>query len=66
MTRATPDSHSPEQNHLLDALPAAERRQIYPHLQLVEMPLGTVVHDTVDQQLCRWLVLSLDACRPTN
>ena len=45
MTRAPPDSHSPQQNHLLDALPAAERERIYPHLQLVEMPLGKVVHE---------------------
>jgi CRP-like cAMP-binding protein len=112
MARSTPDSHAPQQNHLLDALPAAEREQIYPQLQLVEMPLGKVVyepgdlpryayfptdcivsllyiledgasteisivgneglitqmaqtvvcnrHHTVDQQLCRWLLLSLD------
>ena len=45
MKRATPDAHSPQQNHLLDALPAAERERIYPHLQLVEMPLGKVVHE---------------------
>jgi hypothetical protein len=45
MARSTPDSHAPQQNHLLDALPAAERQQIYPHLQLVEMPLGKVVHE---------------------
>jgi len=48
MTRSTPDSHAPQQNHLLDALPAAEREQIYPHLQLVEMPLGKVVYEPGD------------------
>ena len=35
-----PDSHDPRQNHLLDALPAAERARIFPHLELVPMPLG--------------------------
>jgi CRP-like cAMP-binding protein len=48
MARSTPDSHSLQQNHLLDALPAAEREQIYPHLQLVEMPLGKVVYEPGD------------------
>jgi len=33
----------PTQNHLLAALPAAERQRIYPHLQLVPMPMGEVV-----------------------
>ena len=45
MALSTPDSHAPQQNHLLDALPTAERERIYPHLQLVEMPLGKVVHE---------------------
>jgi CRP-like cAMP-binding protein len=35
---------SPQQNHLLAALRAAERGRIYPHLQLVPMPLGKIVH----------------------
>jgi CRP-like cAMP-binding protein len=48
MPRSTPDPHAPQQNHLLDALPAAEREQIDPHLQLVEMPLGTVVYEPGD------------------
>ena len=48
MARSTPDSLAPQQNHLLDALPAAEREQIYPHLQLVEMPLGKVVYEPGD------------------
>jgi len=48
MALSTPDSHAPQQNHLLDALPAAEREQIYPHLQLVEMPLGKVVYEPGD------------------
>jgi CRP-like cAMP-binding protein len=35
--------HGPEQNHLLAALPPAERERVYPHLQLVSMELGKVV-----------------------
>jgi len=48
MAFSSPDSHSPQQNHLLAALPAAEREHIYPHLQLVEMPLGKVVYEPGD------------------
>ena len=46
--RSKPDSHTPQRNHLLAALPAAEREQVYPHLQLVEMPLGKVVYEPGD------------------
>jgi len=35
----------PEQNRLLAALPPAERHRIYPHLQLVPMPLGKVMYE---------------------
>lgn len=45
MARSTPDSHAPQQNHLLAALPATERAQICPHPPLVEMPLGKVVYE---------------------
>jgi len=48
MSSSTPYAHAPQQNHLLAALPAAERAQIYPHLQLVEMPLGKVVCEPGD------------------
>ena len=48
MARSMPDYHAPQQNHLLAALPAAEREQVYPHLQLVEMPLGKVVYEPGD------------------
>lgn len=34
-----------ELNRLLRALPAAERERLYPHLQLVTMPLGSVVYE---------------------
>ena len=37
--------HGPEQNHLLAALPPAERERVYPHLKLVSMPLGKVVSE---------------------
>jgi CRP-like cAMP-binding protein len=40
-----PDSFSPQQNQLLAALRAAERARIYQHLQLVPMPLGTIVYE---------------------
>src|SRR5437764_1052882 len=40
-----PGSHNPQQNHLLAALPAAERDRLYPHLQLVPMPLGKVLYE---------------------
>jgi CRP-like cAMP-binding protein len=37
------DNTSPDQNQMLAALTAAERERIFPHLQLVSMPLGWVV-----------------------
>ena len=40
-----PGSHNPQQNHLLAALPSAERDRLYPHLQLVPMPLGKVLYE---------------------
>ena len=46
-----PDAYAPEQNHLLAALPAAERERIFPHLQLVPMPLGRVLYESGDPLL---------------
>ena len=43
-----PDSHDPQQNHLLAALAPAERERIYPWLQLVEMRLGKVLYESGD------------------
>jgi CRP-like cAMP-binding protein len=40
--------HDPQDNHLLAALPSAARERIYPHLQLVEMPLGKVLYEPGD------------------
>jgi CRP-like cAMP-binding protein len=35
-----------ERNHILHALPPAERERLYPNLQLVSMPLGRVVYES--------------------
>jgi CRP-like cAMP-binding protein len=40
--------HDPEQNHLLAAFTPAERDRLYPHLQLVPMPLGKVLYESGD------------------
>ena len=39
---------SPRDNHILDALPAEERERLFPHLELVEMVLGTVLYESGD------------------
>ena len=41
-------ARTPQQNHLLAALPAAARERLNPHLQLVELPLGKVLHEPGD------------------
>ena len=41
-----PTSHSPAQNHLLAALPAAEFNHLSPNLELVPMPLGDVLYES--------------------
>jgi CRP-like cAMP-binding protein len=43
-----PGSHDPQQNYLLAALSGAERGRLYPHLQLVAMPLGKVLYESGD------------------
>ena len=40
---------SPRDNHILDALPAAERARMFPHLTLVELPLGMVLYESGDE-----------------
>ncbi|MFH1494668.1 MAG: Crp/Fnr family transcriptional regulator, partial [Pseudomonadota bacterium] len=40
---------SPNQNHLLAALPTAEFERIAPHLELVAMPLGEVLCESCGQ-----------------
>jgi len=39
-------AHSPTQNQLLAAVPAAEFERLYPHLELVEMPLGEGLYES--------------------
>src|SRR5690242_6296790 len=42
-------SHSPNQNQLLAALPAAEVARLSPHLELVSMPLGEILYESGSQ-----------------
>ncbi len=37
--------HSPSQNHLLAALPAAEFERLSPHLELAALPLGEILYE---------------------
>jgi CRP-like cAMP-binding protein len=37
-------AHLPQQNHLLRSLPPGVRNRIFPHLQLVDMPVGHVLY----------------------
>jgi CRP-like cAMP-binding protein len=41
--------HSPNQNHLLAALPAAEFERLAPHLELATMPLGMILYEPGSQ-----------------
>ena len=38
----------PQQNHILDALPQAERERLFPHLKLVALPLGSALYESGD------------------
>jgi CRP-like cAMP-binding protein len=38
----------PQQNHLLAGVAAIDRQRLYPHLQLVPMPLGKVLYESGD------------------
>ena len=38
--------HSPNQNHLLAALPATDYERLLPHLELLPMPLGWAVYES--------------------
>jgi CRP-like cAMP-binding protein len=44
-TPAVSGKHSPRQNHLLAALPAADYERLLPHLELVPLPLGWSVYE---------------------
>ena len=41
-------AHDPRQNHLLAALSAEALERVFPHLRLVEMPLGKVLYEPGD------------------
>ena len=43
-----PTTPHPQQNHILDALPPAERERLFPHLKPVELPLGAVLYESGD------------------
>ena len=45
-----PAAPSPNQNHLLAALPTAEFELLAPHLELVALPLGEMLYEP-DRQL---------------
>lgn len=40
--------HDPRENHLLAALAEDEQARLFPHLQLVDMPLGSVLYESGD------------------
>lgn len=44
-----PVLHTPQQNHLLAALPPEEFGRLQPHLELVSMPLGKVLYESGSQ-----------------
>jgi CRP-like cAMP-binding protein len=46
-----PGPYTPSHNHLLGALPLAARERLYPHLQLVPLPLGHVLYESGDPLL---------------
>jgi CRP-like cAMP-binding protein len=48
MAATATSSLAPEKSHLLAALSAPARERIYPHLQLVPMPLGKVLYEPGD------------------
>jgi CRP-like cAMP-binding protein len=41
-----PGVPAPDRNQILRALPEAERARLFPHLSLVELPLGTVIYES--------------------
>jgi len=43
-----PVTSHPQENHILDALPQAERDRLFPFLKLVALPLGQVLYESGD------------------
>ncbi|SHH48161.1 cAMP-binding domain of CRP or a regulatory subunit of cAMP-dependent protein kinases [Pollutimonas bauzanensis] len=46
---ALPTSLAPEANHLLASLPAVDKARLFPHLELVQLPLGHVLYESGSQ-----------------
>ncbi len=42
------EAHLPQRNHLLAALPAEVQQRLFPHLELVSLPLGIVLYESGD------------------
>ena len=43
-----PETHAPQQNHLLAALSAEVQNRLFPHLEPVSLPLGKVLYESGD------------------
>ena len=56
-----PATPSPNQNHLLAALPTAEFELLAPHLELVALPLGEMLYEP-DRQLQHAYFPTVPAC----
>jgi CRP-like cAMP-binding protein len=46
--KATPTVPNQLQNHILAALPADARQRLFPHMKLVDLPLGKVLYESGD------------------
>jgi CRP-like cAMP-binding protein len=46
-----PEFHDPRQNRLLAALPSADQKRLFPHLELIALPLGKVLYESGDRLL---------------
>ena len=42
------NSHSPRENHLLAVLPSSEADRLFPHMELVPLPLGEALYESGD------------------
>ena len=38
-------THTPQQNHLLKATPVEVQKRLFPHMKLMDLPLGTVLYE---------------------
>jgi len=50
MTKSPTTTPSPDQNRLLAALSGDARKRLFPHLELVDLPLGKVLYESGDAQ----------------